>query len=317
MPRPAEAVRGGGGADRLGRRLIGEERRAFGGTGLSVTVLGLGAGAVGDPALSEEDAGRLLGGALDLGIALIDTARSYGASEERIGRLLASRRSEFVLSTKVGYGVPGVPDWTAECVEKGIDLALANLRTDRIDIVHLHSCPLEVLRRSEITDALLRARDAGKIRAAAYSGDNEPLEWAVSSGLFDAVQASVNVCDQRAIERSLPAASRRGFGVIAKRPLANAPWKPEPGAGEDAARDAYRERWRRMKVDVAGMDPSEFFLRFALSAPGVHAAIVGSRRLDHLEENVRAAERGPLPAEIFERARWAFAEHGSGWEGMV
>ena len=61
--------------------------------------------AVGSDALSEADAGRLLNAALDAGISLIDTARSYGLAEERIGRHLANRRDEYVLSTKVGYGV--------------------------------------------------------------------------------------------------------------------------------------------------------------------------------------------------------------------
>ncbi|MCK7578814.1 MAG: aldo/keto reductase [Chromatiales bacterium] len=80
--------------------------RAFGQTGLEVPVLGFGAMQAGDPRLPEERAARLLNHALDLGLALIDTARSYGSSEERIGRHLARRRDEFVLSTKVGYGVP-------------------------------------------------------------------------------------------------------------------------------------------------------------------------------------------------------------------
>ena len=282
-----------------------------------MTALGLGAGALGDPALPDTDAARFLEGALDLGIGFIDTARSYGLSEDRLGRLLGARRSEYVLSTKVGYGVPGVPDWTGACIRAGIDLARKNLRTDVIDVVHLHSCPLDVLRRPEITEELARSREAGKIRVAAYSGDNEPLEWAVASGLFGAVQTSVNACDQRSLERAIPEASANGMGVVAKRPLANAPWRAEPGPGEDAARDAYRGRWRVLNLDLGDVAPAEFFLRFTLSIPGVPVAIVGSRSLEHLRENVRAAERGPLPPELFGRVRNAFAEKGAGWEGMI
>jgi aryl-alcohol dehydrogenase-like predicted oxidoreductase len=86
------------------------ERRPFGRTGLTVPSLGFGAGHVGDPALAEAEVERLLHGALDLGVTLIDTARSYGLSEERIGRHLAGRRDEFILSTKIGYGIPGYED---------------------------------------------------------------------------------------------------------------------------------------------------------------------------------------------------------------
>ena len=117
------------------------ERRPFGTTGLTVPALGLGAGQVGDARLDEAGAARLLGGALDLGVTLLDTARSYGLSEERIGRHLAHRRGEFLLSTKVGYGVEGVADWTGPAVARGIDEALGRLRTDVIDLVFLHSCP--------------------------------------------------------------------------------------------------------------------------------------------------------------------------------
>jgi aryl-alcohol dehydrogenase-like predicted oxidoreductase len=75
------------------------DHRPFGRTGLTFPCLGFGAGHVGDPALAEAEVGRLLHGVLDLGVTLIDTARSYGLSEERIGRHLAGRRNEFVLST--------------------------------------------------------------------------------------------------------------------------------------------------------------------------------------------------------------------------
>ena len=85
--------------------------RPYGHTGLSVPVLGFGAMQVGAPELDERDVERLLHHVLDAGLTLIDTARSYGLAEARIGRLLARRREEFVLSTKVGYGVPGMPGY--------------------------------------------------------------------------------------------------------------------------------------------------------------------------------------------------------------
>jgi aryl-alcohol dehydrogenase-like predicted oxidoreductase len=146
--------------------------RGFGDTGLVVSPLGFGAGEIGDAQLDEHEAETLLRTAVELGVTLIDTARSYGLSEQRIGRYLAPIRDRVVLSTKIGYGIDGVPDWTAECIARGIERALGLLATDRIDIVHLHSCPVEILARGEVIAALLAARDAGKLRCAAYSGDN-------------------------------------------------------------------------------------------------------------------------------------------------
>jgi aryl-alcohol dehydrogenase-like predicted oxidoreductase len=292
--------------------------RAFGATGVTVPALGFGAASAGDPTLSEAEAGALLNGAVDAGATLIDTARSYGLSEERIGRHLSHRRRELVLSTKVGYGVPGRSDWTGPAVEAGIDLALGKLQTDVIDIVHLHSCPSDVLRRGEVVDALVRAREAGKIRVAAYSGDGDALDLAVDSGRFGGIQTSVNLCDLASEEKGTVArAVARGMGVLAKRPLANAPWaRTAPPAGDEAAA-AYFHRWSRLAYGLGGLEPAEVALRFAAFAPGVAAAIVGTRSLARLSAHLAAVARGPLPEALQNTllARWR--ERGAGWPGMI
>jgi aryl-alcohol dehydrogenase-like predicted oxidoreductase len=295
------------------------ETRTFGNTGLRVSVLGFGAGHVGGDDLSEEAASRLLNEVLDLGVTLIDTARSYGLSEERIGRHLAHRRDAFVLSTKGGYGVEGVPDWTAEVITRGIDDALRRLRTDRIDVFHLHSCPRDVLERGEVIDALDRARKAGKIRVAAYSGENDALEHAVMSGRFGAVQCSVNVCDQRVLEHVIPSAAKRGLGVIAKRPIANAAWRFAHRPSGDYA-EAYWERLQSLHVDRHALDWLEYALRFSAHAPGVSSIIVGTRNIEHLRHNAALVATGPLPVRSYYDARAEFtlsALAAGGWEGLV
>ena len=290
--------------------------RSFGRTGLQVPPLSFGAGGIGDPALPEDAVARLLHGAVDLGLTLIDTAPSYGLSEERIGRYLASRRKEVVLSTKVGYGVAGIPDWTGASVTAGIDAALARLRTDVIDIVHLHSCPLEVLREGGVVEPLLRAADAGKLRVAAYSGDNAPLEWAASDAPFGSLQMSINLFDQRALGAAQAAAVRRGLGVIAKRALGNAPWRfAERPVGDDA--EPYWERMRAMGLPGFGIPWDELAVRFTAFSPGVSTALVGSRSLDHLRALAAAVVRGPLPDDVARALRAAFRRHGASWEGRI
>src|SRR5436309_336568 len=123
------------------------ETREFGSSGLRVSALGLGAGHGGGDDLTDGEAERLLGEVLDLGVTLIDTARSYGRAEERIGRFLGHRRGEVVLSTKGGYGIAGAADWTYDAVARGVDDALVRLRTSCVDVFHLHSCPREILDR--------------------------------------------------------------------------------------------------------------------------------------------------------------------------
>ena len=109
--------------------------RNFGNTGLKVSALGFGAGEIGDYAVSENDSERILNAVLDLGVNLIDTARGYFASEERIGKYISHRRKEFILSTKVGYSIEGYADWSYDIILAGVDNALRLMKTDYIDIV--------------------------------------------------------------------------------------------------------------------------------------------------------------------------------------
>jgi aryl-alcohol dehydrogenase-like predicted oxidoreductase len=287
-------------------------KREFGNTGLKVSVLGFGAGHIGNPAMSEQEAESLLHAALDLGINLFDTARSYGLSEERLGRHLRQRRQEVILSTKVGYGISGIEDWTAEAVTAGIDEALKLLQTDSIDIVHFHSCPLWLLQKGEIIDALQKAVIAGKVRVPGYSGDNEPLQWSIHSGRFGCLETSINLYDQRFVDSFLPLARERGMGVIAKRPVGNSPWRfPERPAGHYA--EEYWNRWKAMNIDPGPYDWQELALRFVAFLPGVHSSIVGTSSVEHLRVNAAIIEKGPLPEEMVVKLRFAFQQHGQNW----
>jgi aryl-alcohol dehydrogenase-like predicted oxidoreductase len=281
--------------------------RPFGATGLAVSELGLGAGPLGDPdALDDAAAERLVHAALELGVTLLDTAPSYGCSEQRLGNALRGRRDRAVLSTKLGYGVPGIPDWTGPCITAGIDLALERLATTWLDIAHLHSCPIDVLRRDDVLEALAAAQRAGKVRVAAYSGDNEPLRWAIESGLFGGVQCSVNAADQRALDHAVPLAAARGLGVLAKRPLANGAWREavRPGAPDRAA---YWDRLQAMGAQLT----AERALGFVLAQP-VSAVLVGTTRIDHL----RAMALVSADPDA-ERLRELFRRHDRGWDGII
>jgi aryl-alcohol dehydrogenase-like predicted oxidoreductase len=290
--------------------------RAYGRGRLTVPALGLGAGQIGDAALDEAAVALLLNTALDLGVTLIDTARGYGLSEERIGRHLAHRRSEFVLSTKLGYGIPGHADWTAGAVAAGVDEALRRLRTEHLDIVHLHSCALDVLQSGDVLRALEAARDAGKVGTVAYSGENEALAWAVDSGRCGGVECSVNLFDQGSLAETLPRAAAQGLGVIAKRPLGNAPWRFTQRPAGDYA-EAYWERLQALALDTAGLHWDELALRFVAFQPGVSCAIAGTASVHHLRHNAALVARGPLAAETMAAIRRRFAEVGGGWRGEV
>lgn len=307
------------------------ETRLFGKTGMKVTPLGLGAAEIGFENAPDGAVDALLGAAMDVGVNFIDTAECYLDSEDKLGRILGSRRKQFILSTKCGHGprpVPArkvtravrrlwrpvaraagwsLPDWNPRLLQRNIHQSLRRLRTDYIDLLHLHSCSEEVLRRGEAIEVLLKARQAGKVRHLGYSGDGNAALYAVRCGYFDALQISVNIADQEAIEHTLPTARQRGMGVIAKRPVANGVWINT----NRPALSYHHEYWDRLKrLDYGflrnGERAFEIALRFTLTAPGVHTAIVGTTKPNHWKQNAEYVSGGALPIVDFEaiRARW-------------
>ena len=285
----------------------------YGNSGITLPVLGFGAGLIGDGAMDENYVGSFLNQIVDRGITFIDTARGYGLSEERIGRHLSWRRNDFILSTKVGYSIPGTQDWTYDCIIHGVNTALHVMRTDHIDIVHLHSCPADVLQRGDVIEALLRTVQEGKVRVAAYSGENDALQTALDGRRFGGLMSSINPFDQKALRNILPAARVQGLGYIAKRPVGNAPWRfAERPHGHYC--EEYWTRMKTMELDF-GNEWQEIALRFSAFAPGVATAIVGTTNLHHIDENIRAVERGPLPSDVTQRIMDAFTPFAHQWNG--
>jgi aryl-alcohol dehydrogenase-like predicted oxidoreductase len=287
---------------------------------MAVSVLGFGGSEIGYQRASVATVERLLGQALDAGLNVVDTAECYERSEELIGAALGPRRRECRVFTKCGHPHGwGRPDWRAAALLTSIERSLKRLRTDHVDLVQLHSCSEAVLRRGDAIRALETARERGLARFIGYSGDGAAARYAVECGAFDTLQTSISIADQEPLHLTVPLAAERDMGVIAKRPIANAAWL----AARRPSRDAYEhEYWQRLRAlgyaFLDGKDSVATALRFTLSAPGVHTAIVGTARPGRFEENARALARGALaPAEIVAiRARWAEVADAS-WVGQT
>ena len=300
----------------------------FGKTGLEITRLGLGLAEISRQERSKvvAEADRVLNAALDGGINFLDTAACYGRTEEIIGATVAHRRDEYILATKCGHttddGDRGIPwteheSWTGPAVSESIDRSLRRLQTDRLDIVQLHSCDVDVLEHGEVIDALVRARDAGKTRFIGYSGDNAAARWAVESGLFDTLQTSFNLVEQHARTKGLfEAAKAQGMGVIIKRPVANGAW------GKARSPYAYADEYFRRAQIMEGMGPLPqapenailLALGFVLAQPEVDTIIVGTHNPAHLSSNIEMVMRQlPISAETVEALHHRFEEADDGW----
>ena len=302
----------------------------FGRTGLKVSRLAFGAGPIGYLGSSEEQAGKVLNLLLDRGVNVIDTAAAYLGSEETIGRTVGHRRDAFVLLSKCGRRQEGLEgeDWSERLITATVDQSLRRLRTDHLDVMLLHTCKQDVLERGEALGALIKAREAGTIRFAGYSGDNDAATCAVGLPGCDVLMCSASICDQVNLEGALPAAAKAGTAVIVKRAVANGAWKPaeaQSGIYRDYAKP-YMERFAAMGLDPGklGFGPKDWMeiaLRFTLSLPEVQVASIGTTSPANAEANLRLLDKGPLEPAAVEAIRTAFREArdraGAAWPGLT
>jgi aryl-alcohol dehydrogenase-like predicted oxidoreductase len=297
------------------------EKRQLGKTDMRVSVLGFGGAEIGFEQASAETVAQLLHSALDAGLNLIDTAECYLQSEELIGQAISARRKDYYLFTKCGHPEsPSQEDWRPESLLQTIQRSLRRLRTDRLDLVQLHSCSEAVLRQGDVIAALQQARERGYTRYIGYSGDGSAARYAIECGQFDTLQTSVNIADQEALTLTLPLARKRQMGVIAKRPIANAAWRYEQKPA-NAYHHTYWERLRKLNYDflhAAMTEAVSIALRFTLNVPGVATAIVGTTRPGRWRENAALLAAGLLPQEPFEaiRRRWHEVADAT-WGGQI
>src|SRR5262245_48368658 len=296
------------------------ERRRLGNTDMVVSPLGFGGSEIGYQAAAPRTVARLLASAIDAGLNVIDTAECYDDSEALIGQALGPRRRDVYLLTKCGHARGWRANWRPSALLSSIERSLTRLRTDHLDLIQLHSCSLAELERGDVIAALERARERGHARYIGYSGDGAAARYAVECGRFDTLQTSINVADQEAIELTLPLARSRRLGVIAKRPLANVAWR----YARKPAEPYYQDYWARLRaLDYAFLKGEAdaalgTALRFTLSVPGVHTAIVGTARPDRWQQNAALLRAGGLPPRELEaiRARWRAVAEPS-WTGQV
>jgi aryl-alcohol dehydrogenase-like predicted oxidoreductase len=268
------------------------------------------------PAITDVEAGRLLNAVLDGGIDLIDTSPDYGNSEELIGRQVGHRRSEFFLASKCGCSLELPPDamppyphdYSAFNIRCVLEQSLRRLRTDHLDLLQVHMSPSRAqLEADGVLETLQSCRDAGKVRFIGISGILPHLPDHIAMGVFDVFQIPYSVL-QREHEGLITAAADAGTGTVIRGGVARgAPAEDKGwGVGPSELGDGRGQRlWESSGLEelLGGMARMEFVLRFTLSHPGLSSAIIGTSSLSHLTWNIAVAERGPLPAELYEKAK--------------
>lgn len=236
------------------------QKRRLGKTGLMVSVIGFGSLII--PRISHDEAVQVIRHALDLGINFIDTAKSYGDSEEKVGSAISDRRDQCIITSK------SLAD-NADTFMSDIELGLKRLNTDKIDLYQIHnlssSDKLEkTLRPDGLLDCLKEVRKSGKIDFIGFSGHKKDiLIEAIKTDEFDFVEMPINVVDRNTWYDVLPLAIERDMGIISMKPLAG-------GALTDLSPEI---------ISLA--------LRYAVQQD-ISTAIVGMRSLAEVEQNIQA-----------------------------
>ena len=258
-----------------------DHHRSLGSTGLTVSPLGLGTVKLGRDqgvkypngfTIPDDDTARLLlGQARDLGINLIDTAPAYGRSEERLGPLLQGQRDAWVLVSKVGEEFDQGQshfDFSAAHTRRSVERSLQRLRTDRIDLVLVHSDgnDLAILEHEGVYATLAALKQEGKILGFGLSGKTvEGGLQALQHGDCAMVTYNLNEQAERPV---LDYAAAHGKAILVKKALASGHLCQAPGVDSVQA---------------------SFELLFA--HPGVSSAIVGTINPLHLAHNVATVAR--------------------------
>ncbi len=317
------------------------ERRRLGRTGLQVSVLGYGAGAVGGLFTkgAAADQKRALARAVEAGINYFDTAPIYGngESERNLGRALKALKADVVVGTKVRLVAEHRQD-VAGAIVRGMEDSLKRMGRDHVDLFQLHN-PLAAqdagdrlaidIALEQVAPAMEKLRASGKTRFIGFSGVGEPaaLLRAVESGLFDTVQVVYNALNPsaggpmpagapgldygRLLDRAKAAdmgaiviralAGGALSGTIDRHPLAMQDVAPI-GSAPDFAADVARARQLEPLVrDGVAGSLTELGERFVISHPAVSTMLIGYSTLDHLDAAIAAVGKGPLPDAALKR----------------
>ena len=279
--------------------------------------------------------------AMELGINYFDTASQYGAgqSETNLGRVLNELNAQVYVGTKYRLETEDGADIKGGVI-RSVDASLARMAREQVDLIQLHNrvSPQRDLAGGtlsvedvlgEVVEATEMLRAQGKVRFWGLTGVGvtESLHRVVDSGALYSVQTVYNLLNASAgadvapgfdmpdYKRLIDRANAAEMGVVVIRVLAAGalsglaerdpvavPSVAPIGSGRDYQQDFDRSAgFRFMVSDGYTDDLVEASVRFALSNPGVSTVLVGYSNMDHLEQSVRFADKGPLPSDALDR----------------
>ena len=255
-------------------------KRVLGRTNEKVSILGLGTAPVGEGPVDVQEGIKIFGEAIDRGVTYIDTARIYGNAEEILGHLVPKRRDKLFLVTKVSTD-------NAERAELSLSESMRLLKTDYLDLVHIHSIGGKnidrVLAKDGALEYLLKQKEAGKIRFIGISGHNRPPNFVrmLKTDQIDVIMCVMNYADRNIYDfesKVLPEARKRNVGCIAMKVY----------AGIKGGFRNHRSGYIGCVTEPAYLPNA---MAYALDLEGVSVAVVGPYTVEQSIQNVQFARK--------------------------
>ncbi|HEX7709225.1 MAG TPA: aldo/keto reductase [Thermoanaerobaculia bacterium] len=307
--------------------------RKLGSTNITVSEIGFGGWAIGGLAdaagtplgwgrTSDEESIVTIRRARELGVTFFDTADSYGfgRSESLLGLVLSRTRKDVVIATKAGVTRDAEgrirKDFSRSHISHAVDGSLKRLRTDYIDLYQLHNPTLEELARDDIHEAMDRLQESGKIRfwGVSVTTPEEGIE-VIRNGWGYALQVLYNVLNQAPAAELFPLAKEKGYGIIARVPLASGLLSGKFRTDTTFSPDDVRQNFltpKRLEEVIPRVDEAksiiggtarslaEGALRFVLANDAVSTTIPGARNVRQIEMNALADEVR-IPQEVVDK----------------
>jgi aryl-alcohol dehydrogenase-like predicted oxidoreductase len=315
--------------------------RKLGNTDITVSDIGFGGWAIGGPSeasgtplgwgrASDEESLVTIRRARELGVTFFDTSDSYGfgRSESLLGIVLSRTRQDVVIATKVGVTRDAegrlLKDFSRAHISHAVDGSLKRLRTDYIDLYQLHNPTIDDLLRDDIHEAMDRLQEMGKIRywGVSVTTPEEGIEI-IRNGWGYALQVLYNVLNQAPDTDLFPLAKEKGYGIIARVPLASGLLTGKFRTDTVFASDDVRQNFltpKRLEEVIPRVDEAksiiggtarslaEGALRFVLANDAVSTVIPGARNLRQIEMNASADEIR-IPQEVVEKLRTRLGDY--------
>ena len=257
--------------------------------------------------------------AFELGVNYVDTAPTYGNSEEVLGEVLQDVTQPYYLSTKFGGRPQPFDPKDKDALRRSLDGSLRLLKRDHIDIMMVHE-PDRPRQydwwydydnfQGPVADLLADLKEEGIISFTGLGGTTAyDMARIIRTGAYDVVLAAFNysLLWREAEIAVLPEAKRQNMGIIIGSPLQQGAlsgrYDEEIESGARWLSPPRREQYKKLYafLDEIDMPITEVAMRWVISNPDIHTVLSGARSVEEVEANVKAIEAGPLPPEIMDR----------------